>query len=122
MWRDDANLLDIVTWARRANKYAKPLTAAEFLTDSLIQDATIRCLLVVGEAAARISVGFRDAHPEVPWSRVIGMRNRLVHEYGHVDLTEVWTTATGDCLDLVDQLEPLLSPGADALPDEWEFL
>jgi len=82
MWRDDANLLDMLIWARRASGYVAGTTLEQFLSSTLVQDATIRCLLVLGEAAGRVSAEFRDAHPEIQWPSITGMRNRLVHEYG----------------------------------------
>ena len=122
MWRDDANLLDMLIWARRASEYVRERTDAEFATDVLVQDATIRCVEVVGEAASRVSAEFRETHPAIPWAQIIGMRNRLAHEYGHIDLAEVWQAARADCPKLATQLEPLVPRGNPALPAEWEFL
>ena len=51
---------------------------------------------VIGEAARGLSEDLRAAHPEIPWSDVIAMRNILVHEYFGIDLREVWDTATND--------------------------
>lgn len=122
MWRDDASLLDMLIWARRAAVYASDRSEPEFLADTLVQDATIRCLEVVGEAASRISSDCREQHPEIPWSQSIGMRNRLVHEYGHVDLVEVWRSARDDCPTLAHLPEPLAPPDSQELPDDWQFL
>ena len=123
MWRDDANLLDMLIWARRASVYVADATLQEFLGNTLVQDATIRCLQVLGEAAGRVSAEFRDAHPKIRWPAITGMRNRLVHEYGLIDLAEVWRTAREDCPSLATQLEQLVPPpGATGIPHEWEFL
>ena len=56
-----------------------------FLTSSLLQDAVIRNLEIIGEAANRVSSQTQELHPEIPWRQMIGMRNRLVHDYGHID-------------------------------------
>ncbi len=122
MWRDDAHLLDMLIWARRASAYTTALSEPTFCTSALAQDATIRCLEVIGEAAGRISAEFRDEHPEIPWVKITGMRNRLAHEYAHVNMSEVWRTATRDCPQLIVQLTPLVPDAADGPPDEWEFL
>jgi uncharacterized protein with HEPN domain len=122
MWRDDASLLDMLIWARRAAQFADPLTAEAFAADHLVQSATERCLEVIGEAAGRVSPTFREAHPEIPWREITGMRNRLAHEYGHVDHAEVWRTATEDCPRLIARLEPLVPRDPLPLPDEWRFL
>jgi uncharacterized protein with HEPN domain len=121
MWRDDANVLDMLIWARRAAEYVRKCSEPQFLADSLLQDATIRCVEVIGEAAGRVSDVYRDARPEVSWAEIVGMRNRLAHEYARVNLAEVWRTASEDCPALVVQLEPLV-PNSGGIPDEWEFI
>lgn len=122
MWRDDANLLDMLIWARRAEEFVSTLTEEAFHSDRLVQSATIRCLEVIGEAAARVSSAFREEHPEIPWRKITGMRNRLAHEYARVDLSEVWFAAKRDCPDLITRLETLVPEAPAPLPDEWEFL
>jgi uncharacterized protein with HEPN domain len=77
---------------------------------------------VIGEAAGRVSPEFREAHSEIPWALITGMRNRLAHEYGHVDVFEVRIVAIRDCPKLVVRLEELVPDSADGLPEEWEFL
>jgi uncharacterized protein with HEPN domain len=64
-------------------------------------------LQIIGEAARAISPGLRVAHPEIPWTNVIAMRNLLVHEYFGVDIEEVWSTAVNDL--------PLLRPEVEAM-------
>jgi uncharacterized protein with HEPN domain len=66
-------------------------------------------LQTMGEAARRISVDFRDRHPQVPWHGIIGMRHHLVHDYMSVDYDLVWEAATRDVEPLIPQLEALLS-------------
>ncbi|MDZ4168223.1 MAG: DUF86 domain-containing protein [Coriobacteriia bacterium] len=122
MWRDDASLLDMLIWARRAHDFTAQLKQDAFEADQLVQSATVRCLEVIGEAASRVSPAFREGHPEIPWREIMGMRKRLAHEYGHVDLAEVWRAATRDCPQLISQLEPLVPADSLPLPDEWEFL
>lgn len=121
MWRDDANVLDMLIWARRAAEYVCRRSEQEFLADTLLQDATIRCVEVIGEAAGRVSDAYRDSHPEIPWAEIVGMRNRLVHEYARVNLAEVWRTSSEDCPKLIARLEPLV-PESGGIPDEWEFI
>jgi len=55
-----------------------------------LQDALIRCLEVMGEAVKRISSELRDAHSDLPWRGMAGMRDLLIHAYDKVDLEEVW--------------------------------
>jgi len=110
MQRDQAYALDILEAARRASGYVVTTRQEEFLADPMRQDAVIRCLAVVGEAARRLSPDFRAACPEAPWARMVGMRNRLVHDYDAVDAGRVWDTARHDLPALIAALEPLVPP------------
>jgi uncharacterized protein with HEPN domain len=65
-------------------------------------------LTLIGKAAARLSPGVRDRHPEIPWPRVIGMRNILVHGYFAIDLEEVWVTVEQRVPVLQNQIETIL--------------
>jgi uncharacterized protein with HEPN domain len=73
-----------------------------------LQLAVVRCIEIIGEAAARISPEFRAEHAHIPWQRIIGTRNRLVHAYFDINLTLIWRTATEELPDLAAQLESLL--------------
>jgi uncharacterized protein with HEPN domain len=66
-----------------------------FDADELVQSWTLRHLQVIGEAARALSAGLRDAHPEIPWRDIIGMRQILVHHYFGIDLNAVWTAVEG---------------------------
>lgn len=78
-----------------------------FENDAMLQVWTVYHLQIVGEAARSMSQALRDAHPEIPWTDVIAMRNLLVHEYFGIDLDEVWSTAVNDL--------PLLRPAVEAM-------
>jgi uncharacterized protein with HEPN domain len=67
-----------------------------FETDLDVQDATLRRLQTLSESVQRLSGEFKEAHPEVPWDLIAGMRNRLVHAYLDVDLEIVWNTVLSD--------------------------
>ena len=74
------------------------------------RSAIIHQLLIIGEATKQVSDQFRDAHPDIPWRRMAGMRDRLIHDYRQVDLDIVWRTATEMIPDLIRQVEPLVPP------------
>jgi len=67
---------------------------------------SISCSL--GEAVKRLSVEFRERHSDVPWSRIAGMRDRIIHGYDSVDLDEVWNAVTIHVPELAARLEPLM--------------
>ena len=81
MRRDEALLLDILIAARRALKYMQGVSRTDFEKNEMLQDAVTRPLEIIGEAAGQVSEEYREAHIEIPWHKMTGMRNRLIHEY-----------------------------------------
>ncbi|MBX3368464.1 MAG: DUF86 domain-containing protein [Phycisphaeraceae bacterium] len=116
--RDAALLLDMVEHARRACGYVDGRTLEQYRRDDMLRDAVNRVVQVIGEAAAKVSKQFRDAHPEIPWRPIIAQRHILVHEYGHIDDDKIWRVATLYAPQLIALVEPLLPPPpADPLPE-----
>jgi len=66
----------------------------EFEREWTLQNALIRELEILGEAANKLSAEFVEANPEIPWKEMAGLRHKLVHDYFEVDLDIVWRTAT----------------------------
>jgi uncharacterized protein with HEPN domain len=87
-----------------------------FDRDELIQSWMVYHLTIIGEAAARLTPGLRDNHPEIPWPRVIGMRNILIHGYFAIDLEEVWVTVDQRVPVLRRQIEAMLQGNTSAGP------
>ena len=110
MRRDDAWLLDMLLAARRAVRFAAPLTFSEFENDDLHQLAILKSVEIIGEAASRISEETKAGHPDIPWAEIIGLRNRLVHAYFAIQLDIVWQTVQEDLPPLIAQIEPLVPP------------
>ena len=75
----------------------------------MIQDAVIRQLEIIGEAATRVSPSLRLKHPEVPWPVVSGMRNKLIHDYFGVDIETVWFTTQNDLSTLKKHIQEILA-------------
>ena len=93
---------------RMALEYASDLDEASFMASNLHQHAILRQLIVVGEAAKRVSDEFCAIHSEIPWRRVAGFRDVVAHDYFRVDLEEVWQSVEEDLLALLAALEPLV--------------
>jgi uncharacterized protein with HEPN domain len=108
MARDEAVLLDIVRAAQLVLEFRQGMDRAAFFEDLKTQSAILHQLMVMGEAVKRLSVEFRVHHPEVPWTLIAGMRDKLIHGYDIVDLEQVWQTAVGDVPELLSLVEPLL--------------
>jgi uncharacterized protein with HEPN domain len=110
MWRDDAYLLDMLLAARELMRFTHGVSFEEFDENRLLQHAAVRLIQVVGEAARNISTEFKQAHPEIPWPGIVGMRHRLVHEYFRVAPDKVWEVVEKDIPSLINLIEPLVPP------------
>ncbi len=111
--RDAALLLDMLLAARDARAFTSGLDEAAFMASRLHQNAVIRSLEVIGEAAGKISLATQAAHPEIPWREITGMRHRLIHGYAEVRVDLVWTVTQERLGNLIAALEPLI-PGDGA--------
>jgi uncharacterized protein with HEPN domain len=94
--------------ARLVQEFARDEDFQAFSADAKSKAAVLHELLVIGEAVRRLSDEFRQAHPEIAWKAMIGMRNRLIHGYDVVDFTEVWKTVRVDIPPLLAFLTPLV--------------
>lgn len=108
MSRDTAYLLDILDSSRLAVRYLSDADKAAFFKNLERQDAVIRRLLIVGEAARRVSEETRRQLPDLPWSGMIAMRNFMIHEYDDVDLKVVWDTVHNDLPPIIEALEKMV--------------
>jgi uncharacterized protein with HEPN domain len=88
-------LAHILERADRIEAYVRDGRPA-FFADVKTQDAVIRNFEVIGEAAKRVPLDYRTAHPSIPWQLMAGFRDVLIHGYEGVDLGRVWLTATRD--------------------------
>jgi uncharacterized protein with HEPN domain len=94
----------------KAQAYTYGVDRVAYDQDELLRLALIHIFQTIGEAAAHVSPGFQAAHPEIPWHEVIGMRNRLVHDYMNVDEDVVWEVVQQDLAPLIQALMAAMPP------------
>jgi uncharacterized protein with HEPN domain len=108
MNRDWGDYLDDILQAiAEVRAFTRGFTYKSFSKDRRTINAVIRSLEVLGEAAKRIPEDVRANHPEIPWKRMAGMRDKLIHEYSGVDLEMVWDVAYEELPPLKPLLEEL---------------
>jgi uncharacterized protein with HEPN domain len=93
--------------ANDAISFVKDMDKACFLADRRTQNAVVMSLVIIGEAAAKVMdryPGFADLHPNLPWRRMRGMRNRIAQDYFDIDLEIVWDTVQTVLPSLLEQL------------------
>ncbi len=100
-------LLHILNAASKAVKLVEHKSFQELEDDEVLTLALIKLIEIVGEASSRLSKDFQAEHPEIPWSGIIGMRNRLVHAYFDINLKVIWQTTQEDLPTLIEQLKQL---------------
>lgn len=105
-------IADVVAAVDKIRRYTDGMSVEAFLTDEKTVDAVLWNFIVVGEAARHIPGDVEARHMEVPWHRMRGLRNVLVHEYFGISLTTVWETAQHDLPPLVPQLRRVLEEEA----------
>jgi uncharacterized protein with HEPN domain len=110
METDPGIVLDIVLASRRIARFVANADEAQFLADEEKHWAVVSQLSIIGEAVRRLSEGFRDSKPHIPWRQIAGMRDRLVHAYDKINWSIVWVTATAEVPRLLAELEPLIPP------------
>jgi len=101
-------LTDIIEAAGAIERFLIGIERDEFLQDELRQSAVQQKLIVIGEAAARLSPEFQNQHPHVQWRKAVSLRNFAVHEYFSVSWEIIWATATQDIPQVRDQTRAIL--------------
>ena len=95
--------------ALKVRELARDLNQADLESDWVRTYALVRALEIIGEAADHVSESEQQAHPDVPWAQIVGLRNRLIHGYDAVDLGILWQIVTKDLPTLIEKLEAILS-------------
>lgn len=103
---------------RHIQSFTANLAFEAYLEDVLIRSAVERQFEILGEAARRVSEGFRQIHPQIDWQRIIGLRNIVIHRYDEVNQDVVWAIINSELSPLQTQLELILPPLPDTeIPD-----
>lgn len=105
---DDVRMRHMLDAADEAMALAKGKMRQDLDSDRLLGLALVRLLEVLGEAAGRVSETARKKHPQIPWSQMVGLRNRLIHGYDSVDMDIVWGIVTKDLPPVIEALEKAL--------------
>lgn len=108
MANEELYLKNILASIEKVARYINGFDEKSFQTDDKTQDAVIRQLEIIGEAARLLPDEIKDANPQVPWRSISGMRNHLIHRYFKVDIEEVWRTTQNDLSSLKMEAEKIL--------------
>ncbi len=101
-------LEDMLESLKKIRRYTNEISFEEFCSDDKTIDAVIRNFEIIGEAANRIPEEIKLDNPEIPWRSLVGLRNRIIHEYFGVDLEIIWDIIENDIEICHDWIETLL--------------
>ena len=104
---------DILEALTRIARYVSGMTYETFCADEKTADAVERNLEIIGEASSNLPEALLARYQEVPWHRMRGLRNVLVHEYFGVDQSIVWHTVCEDLPPLVPQMQQILNESSE---------
>ena len=95
---------DILESITKIEQYTQTVNEQDFLTNTQVQDAVLRRLEIMGEAVKNIPQAFRNRYPHIPWKKIAGLRDVLIHEYFGVNMRRAWKVAKQDIFHLRNKL------------------
>jgi uncharacterized protein with HEPN domain len=108
--RDAAYLWDMREAARDIVGWIQGVSYEQFCQDEMLHSAIERKLEIFGEAAGRVSQQMQDAHSEIPWKDIKGVRVILAHKYADIDLSVIWEAAITELPEMLPKIELLVTP------------
>lgn len=102
-------LIDIKDTVHEALSFVEGCTYESYTEDRMLQRALQRDLEIIGEAAAKVSRDLQHDFPQLPWDKMRGNRNQLIHAYRYIRLQTVWNTVTNDLPALLPAIEDILA-------------
>jgi len=99
------HILDAV---RKSMQFSHNRTREDLDREEMLTLSLLKLTEIVGEAASKISPSFRNKYPNIPWDRMIKMRNRLIHGYFDIELNIIWKTIVEDFPPRLPELERIL--------------
>jgi len=107
--KPDVYLQDILESIQQIEEYLDGVNESEFYQNSEKQDAVLRRLEIIGEAVKHISDEIRNEHDKVPWRKIAGMRDIIIHEYFGVTLSMIWVVTQRDLPDLKSKIKDIIN-------------
>ncbi|OYT54433.1 MAG: hypothetical protein B6U72_02615 [Candidatus Altiarchaeales archaeon ex4484_2] len=99
---------DILESMNKIRAYTKNMDYNQFHQNNMAVDAVLRNLEVIGEAAKNIPDPIKEKHPNIPWKKMVGLRNIAIHEYFGIDLTIIWEITTKNLPETKPEIEEML--------------
>ncbi len=114
--RDAVHLWDMLKAVKGVVSSLRGSTFARYVEDEDLRLATERRIEIIGEAARRVSSEFKEAHPEIPWRRIVDQRNVLVHAYDEIADDRIWLLTVSEIPLLIQQLATLVPAPPEGSP------
>lgn len=118
---DRVRLVHMLEAAQQALLFARSRARADLDTDPMLRRALMHCVQEIGEAASKVSTGGRARALQIPWRKITGMRQRLVHVYFDINLDMLWDAIARDLAPLIKALEQALAvwPAGEKLDEHF---
>ena len=109
--KDSIYLRHILDSINDIEEYTKGISENNFSKNKLVHDAVILQIGIIGEAVKHLSSDFRKLHKDVPWKKIAGMRDKVIHDYFEVDIDAVWLTVEKEIPKLKEKVKEILNKG-----------